>query len=151
VLAADDEDVRQLIGEGDGHEVPVDLPGHAGIEELVDRELPDRGHAQGVAVGRGLRDGVHADIAARPRAVLDDEVLAEPGLELLGIDARHHVGGAGGREGDDHPHRAVGPFRARRAGLGRGGAEKGQGQPCPEKGTARDHEGFLGTFSLRPA
>jgi len=65
---------------------------------------PDRG-----AVGRGLGDRVGADIAARARAVLDHDLLAETGAELLRDDPRDDVGAAAGREGDDQADRPIGP------------------------------------------
>jgi hypothetical protein len=49
---------------------------HAGVEELVDREMADGGRADGVAVRRAAGDRGNADIAAGARAVFDHERLA---------------------------------------------------------------------------
>ena len=46
-----------------------------------------------------------ADIVARSRLVLDDELLAEPLRQPLPHDARRDVGGAAGGIGDDPAHR----------------------------------------------
>src|SRR5262249_13668253 len=61
-----------------------------------------------VAVGRGLRRGRGADIAAGPRTGLDHDVLPPRFGELLRKDAPERVDGAAARKRDDHAHRAVG-------------------------------------------
>jgi hypothetical protein len=59
-------------------------------------------HEDGVAVGRGLRDHVGGDGAARAGAVLDHERLPEVFLQLLRDEARDHVGSAARRESHQH-------------------------------------------------
>src|SRR5437016_1863113 len=54
-----------------------------------------------VAVGRGFRDQVEAEHAARPRPVLHHDLLAEPLAHLRTDQPRHDVGGVAGRERND--------------------------------------------------
>jgi hypothetical protein len=84
-------------------------------------------HQERVAVGRGLGDDLRAEVAARAGAVLDDDLLAEPHRELRREDAADDVGGAAGRERDDHRDDLVGP------GRGNGGAierQRGRRDAC---------------------
>ena len=50
-----------------------------------------------VAVGRGFRDHLGADIAAGSGPVLDKELLAEPLRQILADQARRDVGRPAGR------------------------------------------------------
>jgi hypothetical protein len=68
------------------------------------------GKAERVAVGRRLGDHVGADIAARPWAVVDNELLAEPRIELVADDAGRDVGAAASRERHDNADRPIRPF-----------------------------------------
>jgi len=77
------------------------------------------GEEQRVAVGRGARDRLGADVAARARAVLDDHRLAELGLELRLQDAGDEVDQAAGRIRHDNGDRPRGKAL-------RGGAERGE-------------------------
>ena len=79
---------------------------HLGVEAGIDRVGRDRRDQQRVAVRRGLRDLVGADIAARADLVLDEELLAEQFRELGGEDAPDDVGRPAGRE---RHHDANGP------------------------------------------
>src|SRR5205807_6762625 len=54
-----------------------------------------------VAVGRGFRDQVEAEHAARPRPVLHYDLLAEPLGQLRTDQPRHDVGGVARRERND--------------------------------------------------
>ena len=56
---------------------------------------------QRVAVGRRRRDGLGADGGAATRPVLDDDVLADPVLQVLGDDAGERVDRAAGEERHD--------------------------------------------------
>jgi hypothetical protein len=67
------------------------------------------------ALGRRL----HADVAARPGLVVDDDGAVEGGAELLGRPARAQVARAAGRTGGDDAHCAGGII------LGRGIAPGG--------------------------
>src|SRR5262249_15442054 len=67
-----------------------------------------RAEMERITVGRGLRRGRSADIAAGARTVLDDDVLPPRFGELLREDAPERVDGAAARKRDDHAHRPVG-------------------------------------------
>ena len=54
-----------------------------------------------MAVGLAFRHIVGADGAVGARLVLDDDVLAQARLELVGDEPRHHIGRPAGRKGDD--------------------------------------------------
>ena len=75
------------------------------VEADVDRERGAGRQQDGVAVGRGARDGVGRDAAAGAGAVLDHHRLLEDFLHLLGEDARHHVARAAGRKAEDQRDR----------------------------------------------
>ena len=53
--------------------------GQLGVERRVDREVAGLAQHQRVAVGRRLGRGVHAEVAAGARLVVDDEVPAGAG------------------------------------------------------------------------
>ena len=59
-------------------------------------------------IGLAFCDVIGADRAVRARLVLDDHVLPEQRLELVGHEPRHEVRGAAGREGDDNADDAGG-------------------------------------------
>ena len=61
------------------------------------------GQQQSAAVARLLRDITRAHRAARAGTALDNDVLAEPVLELFGKNARRHVGRSAGRKRHDDP------------------------------------------------
>ena len=130
----DHGDVRHLIGERRRDQVLLGDERHLGDQELVDREVPDRRGADGVAVRRALRDHVDADIARCAGLVLDHHRLAELVLQRFGENAEQHVGRAARRVGHDHANltgRASCLARAparRRSRRGRCGAAQ-QGAP----------------------
>src|SRR5207245_6490911 len=71
---------------------------------------------QRVSVGRGSRNGLCADDAARAALVVDDDLLAEPLGKLEGDHSPDHVVAAAGRKGNDHANRLAGvSLRLRRA------------------------------------
>ena len=91
---------------------------HEVLERVVGQRLEARvhgdrgvGHHQRVAVGRCLRDRVHADDAAPARPVLDHQRLAERLADQRLDDAREIIGAAARAE---RHHQAD---RARRVGL----------------------------------
>jgi len=73
--------------------------GQADAEARRHRLRARGGDPERIAVRCGLGGRVDADIAAGARAVLDHDLLAEAGAELLGDDARNDVGAAAGGEG----------------------------------------------------
>ena len=81
----------------------------------VDRDGADVAEEDGVAVGRGLRRRVQADVARGAGAVLDHDLLAEQLGQARLQDAADEVRRAAGRERHDHAHRLVGVLRARPA------------------------------------
>ena len=102
-------------------QITVRIIGHAGEEVLIDGPATHRDGGHGVAIRCGLSQRIGAYIAASAGAVLDEEILAEPGLQLLGQQPGEHIGRATGRPGHDDAHRALGP-------LALGGGYGWQGQ-----------------------
>ena len=95
----------------------------------VDHHRAVEAEQQRVAVGRGLRDRLRADVAARARPVLDDHRLAEARAERLGHHARAVVGDAARRERHDRcaAASAASPARSRwRRRSIKSGRERGQ-------------------------
>jgi hypothetical protein len=76
-------------------------------QRLVDGQGADA-HGQRIAVGRGLGQLAHADIAARAGFVLDHERLAQRGRQLGGDQARDGIHAAAGRNRNEDAHRARG-------------------------------------------
>jgi len=72
-----------------------------------DGERADRADADGVAVGRGFRDGVDADGERAARAVVDDDRLAELLRDSRRDDARDVVGRAARGLRDDETQRPL--------------------------------------------
>ena len=100
-LVVYDEDER-CAGDGrDRLEVLDRVERKLRIEARVDRLRARIGHEQRVAVGRGLRDRVGADDAARAGAILDHDGLAPLLAQQLPDLAREHVGRAARRLRDD--------------------------------------------------
>ena len=101
------------------------------LRDVVGRHLVDRDRErqaarrveQGRAVGRRGDHRLGADDAGRARAVLHDELLAEPLGELLRQQPRHHVDAAARRHRHDDAHRLVGV-----GGVGGEGAEEKEGE-----------------------
>ena len=92
----------------------------------VDGVRGDGGEKQRVAVGGRARRELGADGAAGAGAVVDDDLLAVGGAELLRDEARQHVVAAAGGKGDDEAHRLrrVGLCRRRAAQAVRGATQK---------------------------
>src|SRR3954447_1171768 len=87
-------------------------------------------HGDRVAVRRRLGGNAHAENAGRAAAVVDDNLLAEAGPELVGHDARHRVDAAAGRKRynhDDRPRRiSILRRNALKAGCGQSQYNGGQ-------------------------
>src|SRR6185312_2297683 len=98
-----------------------------------------------VAVGRGARDIDRADIAAGSGNVLDIELLAQPVGQLLGEEARHHVGRPARREGDDDLDRVIG-VSGRASGAK--GYEAGKCDGGGKVSRKRAHRSLPGVFSI---
>jgi hypothetical protein len=89
-----------------GVEVVHDVVGNAFVQKRIDHMHRGR-HQQGVAIGRGLGDGVGADYSRRAAgAILDDEVLAHRLVELLHQDARNAIDRSAGRKRHHDGNRA---------------------------------------------
>jgi len=96
---------RQHAGERDRLEIRFGIEAGMGVEVRRRRMGAVGSHQQRVAVGRRLGGELGADIAARAGAVLDHDVAAELACELLGDEARRHVGALPGRIGHDQSDR----------------------------------------------
>ena len=114
---------RDDVGNGADHHHRLER--RRGVERQVEQHRIDRvavvGEQDRAAVARLLRDIAGAGGAASARAVLDDDVLAEAVLELLGDDARRDVGRPPRRERRD---KADGVLRTDGFGPGDGAAER---------------------------
>ncbi len=88
----------------DGREIPGEVVPQLRIKARGDR-VGNASQQQRVAVRRGFRDLLRADVAARAGAILDDHRLARPLAELLPDEARQHVGRPAGSERHHDPDR----------------------------------------------
>ena len=111
----DDEAADQVADPADGREVL-----HRIVGRLAQRRLhAERGvgrEQERVAVGCGLGGRLGADDAARPAAVLDDELLAEGLAQLVGPGPADEVRGAARRVGEDELDRPLRPADRLRGG-----------------------------------
>ena len=126
MLRGDHDNIGQIPGDTNGHQIPRRVIGQPGIKEVVDHQMPDGSDAHGVAIRRGLRGGINADIPARAGAIFDDEILPQDRLHQFTINAHQHIRGPTRRPGHNHAYRACRPS-ALGAGDGRRG-EQGGGQ-----------------------
>lgn len=101
----DNEQCRRHAHAPDRREIADRVVGHVFVQAGIDGVGRHRRHQNGVAVGRRLGDVIGADVAARPRTVLDDELLMQHFAHLRTHDAADNVGRTTGREWDDHAHR----------------------------------------------
>ncbi|GAB7546621.1 hypothetical protein CS8_063060 [Cupriavidus sp. 8B] len=110
---------------------------------VVDRQHAGRAHQQRVAIGRGLGHQLRADIAAGAGPVVDQERLLELLRELLGNDARDHIGGPASGKRHHDAHRLVGVAVVRGGGVcGVGQAWQDSKQYCAQADQAL-HLGVL--------
>ena len=95
------------------------------IDRRHDRHGRYRAHQQGVTVGRGLRQQLAGQAAARAGLVVDDEGLAERLAHFRCHDARDDVGHTARRERDHHAQRlGFWPFRLSRCRRGKHGQRR---------------------------
>ncbi len=127
VLRGHHRDIGQVPHRADPGEVAVGIVRQLAEQQRVDQQVVHADCADGVAVRRGARDRLGADIARRTRSRLDHEGLAEALLHLLARKSRHHIERPARREAHDHAHRPVRPGRLRQRGRGEGQAA-GRGQ-----------------------
>jgi hypothetical protein len=86
-------------------EVALGVVWQALEEARIDGQRRIRRDEERIAVGRRLRRRGGADVAARARPVVHDELLLERFAERLRKDARIEVGPAARRRGHDEAHR----------------------------------------------
>ena len=126
--AGDRRDVADEI------EIQFRVEAHIGNGRRADQE-------QRVAVGGRASDRFGRDIGAGARAVLDDDLLAEPLRERLADDARDDVGRRAGGKADDQMH------RPRRIGIRpcdpRNSRERGSARCQVQKFSAGKCHGFF--------
>ena len=89
---------------GDRHDVADEIERKLLVERRVDR-VGRADDEQRVTVRWCPHDGFGADVAAGPRPVVDDELLAQPFREPLRDEARGDVGRTAGGKADDDAHR----------------------------------------------
>jgi hypothetical protein len=111
------------------------------IKIRIDDDVAGVGDAERVAVGRGLGDRVHGDIAARARTVLDHHRLAALGGEVGAEDARGEIGDPAGRGRDDDLERLD------RVALGEGGRTRDGNEDQDRK--RADHVRASGRMALK--
>ncbi len=99
-VARHDEHFRHRDHQGDRREILQRLVRHL-LHALVDRERAQIDDADGVAVGRGLGDGIGAERAARAAAIVDHDRLLGQLRHALADDAGDDVVGPAGRERHD--------------------------------------------------
>ena len=141
------QDERRLREAADRRQILERVVRQLFVEADIDRKCAGGADREDVAVGRRLGDRIEPDRTAGAGPVLDHDGLAEARLQLRLEGARHDLGGAARREGDDQPD------RARRIGL-RGDAahEAHKGREAQHRGRRRGclHHRRQGV-SLRPA
>ena len=79
--------------------------------DLCDHLYARRGGEQRIAVGRGVGDEFEADHAARPRPVVDDDLLAEGFAEFGRKRARQQIGTSADTLRHNQTDRALGKTR----------------------------------------
>ena len=99
---------RAARDQRDRREIPDAVVRQLSAHLWRDRERPGITAEQGVAVGRRFRDGFGADHAARAAPVVDDDLLAVGGGQLLPRPSRVRVGRTAGRERNDDADRLDG-------------------------------------------
>jgi hypothetical protein len=91
----DDDDLRDRAHDADWREIAdwvvTDL-----LDERRNRDGADAADAEGVAVGRGIGDGLRADNATGAGAVVDDDRLAQRRFDVTRGQPRDEVGVAAG-------------------------------------------------------
>jgi hypothetical protein len=128
-----DED-RRRAGQGYRREIPQRVVRHLLAQRRQDDERGDH-HAEGMAVGRGACDVLHAEQRSGARLVVHDDRLAPHRLQLLRVDARLDVDRAARRVRHDEVDGAGGE------GLRGRGAERRHQHHRPEaaSGDHRSH------------
>ena len=131
----------------DRHEVGQRVVADLGVDGRVGGRGRHRGHAQHVAVGRGLDHLERADRAAAAGLVLHQHLLAQFLAQAGRDDARDDVGGAARREGHDQADRLAREGlgqgqRGRQGRHGQGGLQQSQRHGrvlrwCPDRGCRR--------------
>ena len=87
--------------------IALNVVARLGIQTHVDRVRVGAEH-ESVAVGRGARGQLRADVAARATAIVDHDLLAKRHDQLLRNNARHNVAIAARRIRHQKAQRAVG-------------------------------------------
>jgi hypothetical protein len=104
---ARDQHARHVDHLCHGHQVAHRVDGQVGEYRRIDRDRADVAEEHRVAVGRGLRRGVDADVARGAGAVVDHDLLAEQLGEPRLHDAADEVRRAARGERNDHPDRTI--------------------------------------------
>ena len=150
-LRADDQHDRRAGQIGDRREVLDRIVAGLGIGHRNDDGERQRIDAEGVAVGLGGGDRLHADDAGGAGAVLDEELLLERGREMIGGDARELIGGAAGRERVDDADRTRRPVLCRCGGRKHGQHHKRRCETFHADPPIRFVVVVLGSFDARTA
>ena len=95
-----------------------------------DGEGADRPHADGVTVGRRLRDQIEPERERAARAIVDDDGLAQLRADHRRQNARDVVGGAAGRLRNDEPDGAIGIVAGGRGTRHAGDEERNESKPA---------------------
>ncbi len=101
----DHKDLRQQEQGGDRLEIALRIERQRLVQMLAIDQRLTRKHADRVAVWRRLGAGTGADIHAAAGAVLDDERLPPPLVQLFAQDPHEQVADPAGADRDDGPDR----------------------------------------------
>ena len=143
---AGDDRALAAAEDGDGFDSFHHLMVGPGVEVREHRHAGVVDH-DGVPIGRGIDEMVHADGGAGAGAIVVDKCLSHALLHLVGVEARLAVGGTAGYVGDDHRYRPVRIVRRRIAGRAlcrrgpRGGQNQGDETACRCGACGFQHDG----------
>ena len=134
--------IGQIPHGADPCEIALGIIGQGFEQHGVDHHIMHADRADGVAIGRGPRDGFRADIAGSAGTCLHNEILPEAARQDFAGKPRHHIKRPTRRKANKNAHGPIGP-----GGLRNRGAGQAKGEWCGEKAATLDHV-FLPLFVI---
>ena len=128
------------------HQILRGIEGHGAIEELIDGHHAVGDHRQRVAIGRGLRHLIRADIAAGTGTIVDGRGLAGALADIFGDDTAEIVGRPTGRIRNDDADLFRGPGFVRLRHSHAWDERQPNGETCRQ--TCHSPHGILPCFFL---